>query len=161
MCSTSASATEKRGFLVVRGIAGVIVGYIAMFLFLFVAFSVAYLAMGQDLAFRPESYEPSVLWIAVSFTLGLPAAILGGLVCVQISRSVKAGKILAAVVFVIGIISAVPVVLASGEPAAVRSGDVSSMEAMMKAKQPVLVAVINPFLGALGVSIGTRLRRRT
>ena len=45
-----------------RAILSVVVGYVAMFAAIFLAFSGLYLLLGQDLSFRPGSYEPSVLW---------------------------------------------------------------------------------------------------
>jgi hypothetical protein len=41
----------------------------------------------------------------------------------------------------------------------VREGTVTNMEAMQNAKQPPLAALINPLIGAVGVFIGTRLRK--
>jgi hypothetical protein len=142
-----------------RAIAGVVLGYVAMFVVLFVFFSAAYIGMGQELAFKPGRYEPSGLWVGLSFVLGLLAAIVGGFVCVLISRREKIGRVLAGVVFVLGLLFAVPVVLASSEPSAERTGEVGNMDAMTKAKQPAFVALLNPFVGAVGVLIGARLRR--
>ena len=39
-----------------------------------------------------------------------------------------------------------------------RSADVPNFEAMQKAKQPPLVALLNPIIGALGVFAGSRLK---
>ena len=61
-----------------RAILSVIAGYLAMFLFVFVSFSAAYLTMGTEGAFQPGSYEVSGLWLAVSFVLSLGAAVGGG-----------------------------------------------------------------------------------
>jgi hypothetical protein len=52
------------------------------------------------------------------------------------------------VVLVIGLVSAVPVVMAAATPAETRIGDVGNLDAMMKAKQPAWVAVANPSLQA-------------
>ena len=70
-----------------RAIVSVVVGYVAMFAAIFLAFSGLYLALGQELSFRPGSYEPSVLWTVVSFALGLVAAVLGGYVCAWVART--------------------------------------------------------------------------
>ncbi|HJZ59841.1 MAG TPA: hypothetical protein VKE74_33170, partial [Gemmataceae bacterium] len=86
-----------------RAISSVVVGYAAMFAAIFLAFSGLYLLLGQDLSFRPGSYEPSVLWTVVSFALGVGAA-LGGYVCARIARTATPPKVL-----VIGLVSAVPV----------------------------------------------------
>ena len=136
-----------------------VVGYVAMFAAIFLAFSGLYLLMGQDLSFRPGSYEPSMLWTVVSFALGVGAAVLGGYVCAWIARTATPPKVLAGVVLVIGLLSAVPVLMAAATPAEVRTGAVGNLDAMMKAKQPAWVAVSNPFVGLAGVLLGARLRR--
>jgi xanthosine utilization system XapX-like protein len=142
-----------------RAIVGVLVGYVAMFAAIFLAFSGLYLILGQERSFRPGSYEPSILWTAVSFALGIGAAILGGFVCARIARTTTPPNVLAGLVFGIGILSAIPVVMAASTPAEARTGDVGNLDAMMKAKQPAWVAVANPFVGLAGVLLGARLRR--
>lgn len=142
-----------------RAIVSVLVGYIAMFFAIFLAFSGLYLLLGQDLSFQPGSYDPSVLWNVVSFALGLGAAILGGFVSARIARSATPPKVLAGLVLVIGLLSAIPVVTTASTPAESRAGDVGNLDAMMKAKQPIWVAVANPFLGLFGVLIGAHFLR--
>jgi hypothetical protein len=144
-----------------RAIVSVVVGYVAMFAAIFLTFSGLYLALGQELSFQPGSYEPSVLWTVVSFALGAGAAILGGYVCARIARTATPPKVLAGVVLVIGLLSAVPVLMAAATPAEARTGEVGNLDAMMKAKQPAWVAVANPFVGLAGVLLGARLRRQT
>jgi hypothetical protein len=144
-----------------RAIVSVVVGYVAMFAAIFLAFSGLYLLMGQDLSFRPGSYEPSMLWTVVSFALGVGAAVLGGYVCAWIARTATPPKVLAGVVLVIGLVSAVPILMAAATPAETRTGEVGNLDAMMKAKQPAWVAVANPFVGLAGVLLGARLRRPT
>lgn len=142
-----------------RAVVSVVVGYVAMFAAIFLAFSGLYLALGQDLSFRPGTYEPSVLWTAASFALGAGAAVLGGYVCARLARTATPPKVLAGVVLVIGLLSAIPVVTAASTPAEARAGDVGNLDAMMKAKQPAWVALANPFLGLAGVLLGARIRR--
>jgi hypothetical protein len=142
-----------------RAIVSVVLGYVVMFATMFVLFSGLYLLLGQERSFEPGSYDPSVLWNVASFALGAVAAVVGGYVCARIARAATPPKVLAGVVLVIGLISAVPVVLAAGTPAKERTGDVGNLAAMMQAKQPAWVAVANPFLGFVGVLVGARLRR--
>jgi hypothetical protein len=143
-----------------RAILSVVVGYVAMFAAIFLTFSGLYLALGQELSFRPGTYEPSVLWTAVSFGLGVLSAVLGGYISARIARTATPPKVLAGVVLVIGLLSAIPVLTASTDSEA-RTGEVSNLDAMMKAKQPAWVALANPLVGAAGVLIGARLRRGT
>jgi hypothetical protein len=51
-------------------------------------------------------------------------------------------------------------VLTARDTNAARTSDVSNMEAMQKAKEPAGVALTNPLLGAAGVLVGGRLRRK-
>ncbi len=95
----------------------------------------------------------------VSFALGVGAAVLGGYVCAWIARTPMPPKVLAGVVLVIGLLSAVPVLLTAATSGGNAPGEVGNLDAMMKAKQPAWVAVANPFVGLVGVLIGTRLRR--
>ena len=144
----------------VRNIAGVIVGYIVMGLFIFLTFSALYLLMGTESAFKPGTYEVSGLWLVSSFLLAIIAAALGGYACAAIARSSKAPLALAALVIVLGLLAAIPVLRAANQAPASRAGEVSNMEAAGKAQQPGWVALLNPFVGAAFVLAGARLRRR-
>ena len=144
-----------------RAILSVVVGYVVMFAAIFLTFSGLYLLLGQDLSFRPGTYEPSVLWTVISFALGAGAAVLGGYVCAGIARAATPPKVLAGVVLIIGLLSAIAVLMAAATPAEARTGEVGNLDAMMKAKQPGWVAVVNPFVGLAGVLLGARLRRPT
>lgn len=146
----------------VRNIGGVILGYIVMALLIFLTFSAAYLLMGAGGAFKPETYEVSGFWIAVSFVLGLIAAVVGGYVCSSVARGSRAPLALAVLVLVLGLLAAIPELRAinDGGLRAVRTGEVSNMEAMQNAVQPVWVVLLSPFVSAAGVLIGARLRRR-
>ncbi|WP_145233736.1 hypothetical protein [Urbifossiella limnaea] len=142
-----------------RAVAAVVVGYVVMFATIFLTFSALYLLLGQERSFQPGSYEPSLLWNAVSFALGIGAAVLGGVVCASIARAAKPPKVLAGFVLILGLLSAVPVLMAAATPAEERTGDAGNLDAMMKAKQPAWVALANPFVGFVGVLLGARLRR--
>jgi uncharacterized membrane protein YedE/YeeE len=144
-----------------RTIVAVVVGYVVMFVLVFVTFTAAYLAMGADGAFRPGVYQVTGMWLVVSFVLGFVAALAGGYACAVVARSAKGPWVLAALVMVLGLAMAAMVVATPLEPASqVRTADVGNMEAMQRAQQPPWVAFVNPFLGAAGVLLGARLRRR-
>ena len=100
----------------------------------------------------------SLFWFVISFCLGFVAALVGGYTCATIAKSRRAVHVLAGLVFVIGIIVAVPV-LTSGDPRTnVRTGDVSNTEAMTKARTPGWVALMNPLIGAVAVIVGAGIR---
>ncbi len=144
-----------------RIIGAVVVGYLMMAVLIFGTFTLAYLAMGADKAFMPASYDPSGLWLVSSFALGLLASIAGGFVCAAIAKEAKAAKILAGVALVLGLLMAIPALTTpAADPPKVRSSDAGSMDAMMEATQPAWVALLNPFVGAVGVLLGASFKRR-
>jgi len=143
----------------VRGIVGVVVGYVVMALLVFLTFSVAYLAMGANTAFKPGAFDPSLVWIVVSFFLAFVAALVGGYTCAAIARTKRAAQVLAGIVVVLGVLVAIPALTANDTRPNVRIGDVSNMEAMQKARTPGWVALMNPLIGAVGVIVGSGLRR--
>ena len=144
-----------------RSIVGVIAGYISMAVFVFATFTIVYLAMGADGAFREGSYEISALWIVVSFVLSVIAAIVGGFVCAAIAKNMTAPYVLAGIVLVLGLLLAIPVVTGSyeGMPE-VRDSATGNFEAMQYARQPVWIALLNPIIGAGGIVFGARMRKR-
>jgi hypothetical protein len=68
--------------------------------------------------------------------------------------------LLVALVLVLGLVSAVPALYAV-ETTAVRTGEVSNLQAMMNAKEPKWVSVLLPVIGVIGVVIGGRAKKET
>lgn len=144
----------------VRNIIGVVVGYVVMVIFIFLTFTGLYFLLGADGSFEPDTYEVSTIWIVISFILSIAAALIGGYVCVVIAKNETAPLFLAGIVFILGIIMAIPVLSEStDEVHEMRKADVSNIEAMQKAKQPPLVLLLNPIIGAIGVFAGSRLKK--
>jgi len=144
----------------VRNILGVVLGYVAMFAFVFISFTVLYLILGADGSFESGTYEVSIVWIIISFILGLAAAVLGGYLCVLISKNNKVVLVLAAIVLIFGIAMAIPALGESADDVyEMRKNDVSNMEAMQNAKQPAYMLILNPIIGALGVFAGSKLKK--
>jgi uncharacterized membrane protein YeaQ/YmgE (transglycosylase-associated protein family) len=141
----------------VRKILGAIAGYLVFAICIFLLFSALYLAMGPNRAFLPAKYDPTMLWTICAFVLGFIGAAIGGFVAALIGRS-GAVKIMAGLVVLIGAIVVV-MIIKENKPDEVRTGDVPNMEAMMKAREPLWVAVVNPLLGAIGVFVGGSLRK--
>ena len=143
----------------IRKVLGVIVGYVAMAAFLFAMFSIAYIILGTEGSFKPGSFDVSGIWIVISIVLGLVGAILGGWVCVTISRDKKAAMVLAGFVLVLGIAMAVATLSDSETRTMVRTGEVAMMDAMQSAHQPSWLAFLNPLLGAVGVMFGSCMKK--
>lgn len=141
----------------IRKILGGIAGYIVFSIGIFVLFSGLYLVLGPDRAFEPAQYHPTMLWTIAAFILGFIASVIGGYVAALIGRS-GAVKIMAGILVVVGAIVVVMLAL-DKTPEEVRTGDVPNMQAMMKAKEPLWVGVVNPILGLIGVFAGGRLKK--
>lgn len=141
-----------------KTISSVILAYLVMFAVVFVGLTAAYLAMGADGAFEPGVYDVTTLWLGVMFVVSLGAAIAGGKVCVFIAKNSKAVFGLAGLVLILGLLSAVPALTASGGEVKPRTRDVPNLEAMMKAKQPAWVALLLPVIGVAGVLAGGRMK---
>jgi undecaprenyl pyrophosphate phosphatase UppP len=132
-----------------------------MFALVFVAFTCAYLLMGADNAFKPRTYQASNRWMAMSFVVNIVIAIIAGFICAVIAKGGRAPVALAVVVFVLGLLLAIPSIMAQKDkPDMVRIGNVSNMEAMQRAKEPVWFPFAFPIVGAIGVLIGGKLKRR-
>ena len=143
-----------------RSIIGVIVGYIVMFILQVAVFMTIYTMMGPDWSFKPASYEASMQWTVMQFTVILVTATIAGLVCAVIARGGKAPLVLAGVVLVLGL--ALGVASTTMRPAnthEVRTGNVPNMEAMSKARHPMWVVFLGPVIAAVGVMIGGKLKR--
>ena len=144
-----------------RKILGVIIGYIAIAAFMFLTFTTLYLILGTEGAFEPSSFHVSVSWISFSIILTFLAALVGGYVCLIISKDKKTVMILAAIVFVLGIIFAIPKLGGYNEiKNQVRESTLSNMEAMNMAAQPDFILLLTPIVGAAGVVMGFRFKKK-
>ena len=142
----------------VKSILGVIVGYIVMAIFAFAIFTCAYLGLGVDRVFEPDSYDVSMIWIVIMIIIALVGGILGGLICAAISKSKGACMAFAIIVLVLGLVVGIPTAMKEHSTTA-RSGDVPNLEAMQKAQTPAWLCFLNPVLGAAGVMLGARMKK--
>jgi len=144
-----------------RSALGVIIGYIVMFILQVAAFMTIYTLMGANWSFKPASYEASTQWTVMQFGVIFITALIAGLVCAAIAKGGKAPLALAAVVLVLGLALAfASPALRTADTHEVRTGSVSNMEAMSKARHPAWVIFLGPVIGALGVVIGGKLKRK-
>jgi hypothetical protein len=133
-----------------RIVGGVVLGYVAMFVLIFIGFSGLYFALGSDRTFQSGNYEVTALWLAGSLVLSFIAAWVGGKVCAIVTGRSTAVKALAVVVFVLGILS----VFSAPNRLTVRTGEASLFEAIVNAKEPTWFVLLLPVVGAAGVLAG-------
>jgi hypothetical protein len=143
-----------------RSIIAVIVGYVLMFLLNFAGFVTMYAVMGPEQAFEPGLYLASTRWIAVAFVMILISGAIAGVVCAVIARGGRAPLALAIAVVVLGLLLAIPGMMkAQVNSKLVRTGDVPSMQAAQLAYWPVWCPFAFPFVSAIGVMVGGKLKR--
>jgi len=142
-----------------RTIAGTVIGYVVIVTCVLATLSLAFLALGADRAFQPNTFDVSTMWLVVSFLLGFVAAMAGGIVCASIAPGRNGPRALAVVVLFLGLLMAIPVVSSSDTEPRVRHASLGTLEAMNSAAQPPWVALSNPFAGLIGVLAGARLRK--
>ncbi len=143
-----------------RAVVGVIVGYVLAFFLNFAGFVTMYAVMGQERAFEPGLYLASTMWIAVAFVMFLISGAIAGVVCAVIARGGRAPLVLAIVVVALGLALAVPAMLkANVNSKLVRTGDTPSMQAAQLAYWPAWCPFAFPFVSAIGVMVGGRLKR--
>ncbi len=144
-----------------RSALGVVVGYVVMFVLQVIAFMTIYTMVGANWSFKPASYEASTRWTVMQFGVILVTTIIAGLICAIIAQGGKAPLVLAAVVLVLGLaLGFASMALRPADTHEVRTGDVPNMEAMSKARHPAWVIFLGPVIGAAGVVIGGKLKRR-
>ena len=145
-----------------RSIVAVVVGYIVMFILQVASFMTIYTLVGADWSFKPASFQASTRWTAMQFAVILVTCVIAGLICAAVAKGGKAPLALAAVVLVLGLgLGALSTALRPADTHEVRTGSVSNMEAMNKARHPMWVMFLGPVIGALGIAIGGKLKRRS
>src|SRR4026209_1826221 len=78
-------AIQPQGAGMIRGILGVIFGYVVMFTVSFITLTATYMTLGQDRTFQTGTYELTPLWLMFNAVFALAAAVIAGKVCRMIS----------------------------------------------------------------------------
>lgn len=145
----------------IRSVLAVIVGYIVMFILQVAAFMTIYTVMGPNWSFKTASYQASTRWTVMQFAVIFVTAAIAGLICAVIAKGGRAPLALAGVVLVLGLLLGVAgSALRPADTHEVRTGDVPNMVAMSKARHPAWVIFLGPVIGAVGVVVGGKLKRR-
>lgn len=141
----------------IRSIAAVVAGYAVMALWVMLALSLSWMALGPGFAFREGTVDVSFGWMAVALVTGFLGAMLGGFVAARISLAPggRAVRALAGIVLVLGILSAFFQVPPEERP--VFEGDVGGIgptEAAEVARQPRWYPYVIALIGCAGVVTG-------
>lgn len=139
----------------VRFVAAIVIGYLVMLFVVFCMFALAYPLVGVDLLFQPGSYQAAAGWITLSLVFGMMAAMSAGQAATRIAPDTQAPMWLSAIVLVLGLLMAVPVVMSANYTrGGKRPANVSMSDVMAHAEQPLWAALLNPLVCAAGVLIG-------
>lgn len=140
-----------------RIIAGIVVGWIVMTVLVMATFGITMMALGLEGTLQPDSYWTTSTFNIIVLAGGTIAAIIGGLVCAAIARNATAALVLAALVLILGIGSAVMNINKPDPPA--RTGEPTLQDIATHGKEPNWFAFAAPILAAAGIAIGGRLVR--
>ena len=139
-------------------VGGVILGLIAILVVEFFVLTGLFLVLGADRTFQPGTFDVSSIWMLGQILVVFIAAMVGGKVCAIISAKPSAVKTLAALLLILGIIGALPMLRV--DLPNIRTGDVSSMQAMGFVREPTWFLLLVPVVGVAGALIGGRVRNR-
>ncbi|MEE8525205.1 MAG: hypothetical protein V3T72_14815 [Thermoanaerobaculia bacterium] len=86
-----------------RKVLAVVAGYAVMVVFIMVTLTIAWSVLGPSFAFEEGTSEVTAGWMAVNLPLSFLGAALGGWAAALIGRGSGAVKILAGLIFVLGL----------------------------------------------------------
>src|SRR5438045_9722908 len=123
-----------------KSILAVIVNYVAMFVIFMAIFTGLYFAIGVERVFQPDSYEVSMLWIALTLVIGFVVSMFAGYLCATISKSWRTCQIFALIVFILALIHCFSALRRNNpDRPNTRAGEINVFEAMV-------LAVVLPLL---------------
>jgi hypothetical protein len=143
-----------------KSILAVIVSYVAMFVIFMAIFTGLYFALGVERVFQTDSYEVSMLWIALTLVIGFIVSMFAGYLCAAISKSWRTCQIFALIVFLFALIQCFSALKRNPDAPNVRAGEVGMFDAMKLAVSPLWLHFVNPILSGAAVLSGARMKRR-
>ena len=138
----------------------IIVSYIAMFVIFMAIFTGLYFALGVERVFQADSYEVSMMWIALTLVIGFAVSMFAGYLCAAISQSWRACQIFALIVFLLALLQCLSALKRNPDAPNVRAGEVGMFEAMSLAVTPLWLHFVNPIISGAAVLVGARMKRR-
>lgn len=136
-----------------RSILAVIATYFAMSILVLGAFMGMWFGLGPDRLLQPESFKGNMLITIAAPSITVIGGLFGGWMCAKIGRGPKPVKVLAVVVFVLGMLMAIRT-LQKPYPADPRDPGMTVQQIMEVGREPTWLAIFNPIAGAGAVLIG-------
>ena len=144
----------------VKMILGIVAGYIAMSVVLFLLFSGLYLVLGTSGSFNEGSYYVSTTWLLAGFIIFYVGAAVAGSVSALIGKDPKSAFWMGGVILILGILIAISQIVAAPDDTTRKLAEVPMMDAMNLAQQPVWALFVNPIMGFIGALAGGKLVNR-
>ncbi len=140
-----------------KTILGVILGYVASFLTIFLLSSGLYFLLGKSGSFQEGNYDLTISWIMPSIIFFFVAGAIAATVCILVSKNPKSGLYMGIVIFALGLLIAF-MQIAQDPGVTVRgSEEVSLIDAMNKAHGPAWTFFANAVAGFVGAVSGGNL----
>ena len=143
-----------------RSIVAIVVSYVVVVVLFFAAVAGLFAVLGVERVFQPDSYEISNLWLGLTAVGSFFAWMLGGWLCVTISRSLRTGQIFALIVFIAAAVGCLVSLNRESEGPHVRAGDVTFREGLERTVTPRWFHFVNPVVVLAGALLGARMKRR-
>lgn len=134
-----------------RTAGGVIGGYLAMFLVVFVLASISWVVLGASGSFEPGTWQTTMNWTVSKLIVDTIASLVGGYVCYRIGGR-TASLVLAGIIIVLGFGLAYTA-LGTPAPTEPRPEVVGLSDAMMNARESAWALYASPVLAAAAVLI--------
>jgi hypothetical protein len=144
-----------------KSILAIIVSYVAMFVIFMAIFTCLYFVLGVERVFQADSYEVSMLWIALTLVIGFVVSMFAGFLCAAISKSWRTCQVFALIVFILAMIQCFGALRRNNPDAPnIRAGEVGMFDAMSLAVTPLWLHFVNPIISGAAVLLGARMKRR-
>jgi hypothetical protein len=141
----------------IRIILGVIAGYIAYSILLFVLFSGLYTVLGAAGSFQAGNYDLTMSWILPSIVVFFVGGAVASFVCALIAKNAKSGLYMGGVILALGLLIAFMQIAQDPGVTARGAEEVGVFDAMNKAHGPIWTFFANAVAGFVGAVTGGNL----
>jgi len=144
-----------------KNIIAIVVSYVAMFVVFMAIFAGLYFVLGTERVFKPDSYEISTVWLALTLIFGFLVTVFAGFLCATISKNWRTCQVFALIVFALASVQCLISIRRQNPDAPnIRASEVTFSEGIEHAVTPFWLHVINPIVNGAGALLGARMKRR-